>query len=236
MKKIISAFIFSLSISLMSSSCFANDSWSNVGASIGQSIGAGIANSSKGDDAHVIPTEEYKNDTYNAGKIKNIFLTCIVPKGFEQFVEYPYAAQNTDKIVKETLEKKGFKVESFDSVWTKISQENNINLSNLSATNPAEVNKMLSEYIVRNFDATCFVNIWSYRMIPGQASQRAEATLNVVIKDPKLNIDIYSYQRQFIRADLLLAHNDPNDMVKKISNSFVNSFSKKVNNDKSKER
>ena len=67
MKKIISALIFSLSISLMSGSCFANDSWSNVGASIGQSIGSGIANSSKRDDAHVIPTEEYKNDTYNAG-------------------------------------------------------------------------------------------------------------------------------------------------------------------------
>lgn len=101
-------------------------------------------------------------------------------------------------------------------------------------SNPQQAYSAIGDYVKRNFDATCDVKIFSYEMIPGQASMRAEATLDTTFTDVKLGIPIYSYRRQYIRASLLLAPNSPKDMVEKISKIFVNNFAKKVTSDSQK--
>lgn len=75
--------------------------------------------------------------------------------------------------------------------------------------------KIIMDYVNSDYDAICGIKIMTYRMIPGQASNRAEATLDITISDPKLDVTVYSYTRQYIMANLLLAPNSPIDMVKK---------------------
>lgn len=206
--------------------CYA-DSYEDAGYAIGRQIAQNLAK----DEAHVVTTSEYKNDSYNAGKIKKVFVMSVVPQGFEQFVADGNAIARTNQMVVKIMQKKGFQAESMDDVITKISQEQNINLKKILQNDTSQGWKIIMDYVNSHYDAICGIKIMTYRMIPGQASNRAEATLDITISDPKLDVTVYSYTRQYIRANLLLAPNSPIDMVKKISNIFVAHFSDKVKKD-----
>ena len=205
----------------------------DIGYQIGQAMGQS-ASQQQNDSAKTVQTSEYKNENYNAGKIKKILLVCSIPDGFSQFVDDNYAVQNSEQIIQKRLEGKGFTVETMDGIMSKLSQEKNINLYYMVKSDPQQAYSIIGDYVKGNFDATCDVKIFSYEMIPGQASMRAEATLDTTFTDAKLGIPIYSYRRQYIRASLLLAPNSPKDMVEKISRIFVNNFAKKVASDAKK--
>lgn len=206
------------------------DVYTDAGAAIGQAI----ANNMQNDPAKTISTYEYANESYDASNVKKIFLVCDIPQGFEQFIDSPYALAETAQVVSKDLTGKGFEVEDLNSVTTKISQAYNVNLADVYAQDPQKAVELLAAYAKENFDASCAVHIMSYRMIPGQASNRAEATLDIAFTDTKLILPIYAYRRQYIRANTFLAPNQPKDMVEKISKIFVKGFAKKVSSDKEK--
>ena len=78
----------------------------------------------------------------------------------------------------------------------------------------AQIVSMLNSMANTYADATCKVQILSYRMVSWTNSAKVEATLEIILTDQKTGAEIYSYTRQFIRVELLLAPNDPSKIVK----------------------
>lgn len=196
----------------------------------GYQMGQAITRNMFDPSMKTVQTEEYVNPNYNAKNIKTIFLFAMIPDGFNQFIESRHAAENTTAVVEEALRTKGFQVITPQFVVNNMSQ-NGINVNTLD-----ETQLVAAMYAVANqyADATCKVQILSYRMLPWNYTGKAEATLEFTVTDQKNGTEIYSYTRQFIRANLLLAPNDPNKMVKKISKEFADRFGKKVASDQKK--
>ena len=196
----------------------------------GYQMGQAIAQNMFEPSMKTVQTEEYINQNYNTKNIKTIFLFAMIPDGFNQFIESRHAVENTTAIVEQELRTKGFQVITPQFVVNNISQ-NGINVNTLD-----ETQLVAAMYAVANqyADATCKVQILSYRMLSWNYTGKAEATLEFTVTDQKNGTEIYSYTRQFIRANLLLAPNDPNKMVKKISKEFADRFWKKVSDDQKK--
>ena len=187
----------------------------------GYQIGQGIARNMFEPSMRTVPTEEYINQNYNA---KTIFVFSVIPDGFDQFIESRYGVEYTTGLVGQALREKGFEVMMPIPLLKALAEQG----MPVESFDNAQITSILNDMANTYADATCKVKILSYRMIPWNNSAKAEATLEIVVTDQKTGTEIYSYTRQFIRADLPLAPNDPNKMVKKIGSEFANRLAKKV--------
>lgn len=227
-------FMISASCALMLSASSYGIVYADVYSDAGAAIGQAIANNMSFDPAKTVSTEEYVNEDYDASHLKKIFLVCEIPQGFEQFIDSPFAIGSTLQVVNKNLTSRGFEVSDMNEVITKVSQKENVNLAEMFKQDSAQATALLSAYAKENFDAVGMIHLYTYRMIPGQRSNRAEATMEVTFNDAKTETPIYSYRRQYIRANLPLAPNSPESMVKKISNIFAKNLASKVSHDAKK--
>jgi len=228
MKKLLHLFILTgLFLSSMTTQSIVHaDAAYDTGYQIGQAMTQSMFEPSM----KTVQTEEYINTNYNAKNIKTIFVFAMIPDGFNQFIESRHAVEYTTGLVGQSLREKGFDV-MMPIPLLKALAEQGVPVESFDDTQiVSTLNSMANQYA----DATCKVQILSYRMLPWNYTGKAEATLEFTVTDQKNGTEIYSYTRQFIRANLLLAPNDPNKMVKKISKEFADRFGKKVASDQKK--
>lgn len=204
------------------------DSYSD-GYGIGYAIGQAIVRNSIGGNPETIPTEEYKNDAYNAGHVKSIFLYCFIGEDYRPYVEYPDAIRQTTRIFAKRLEKKGFDVITCEDIAAYIAQQKGISVD---AVSTEEITTLALAYARQYVDATCQVHLLAYRMIYWDDQRKADAALDISISDPRNGATIFTYTRETLRADLPLARNSPKDMVEKVADETASKFSKKISADK----
>lgn len=204
------------------------DSYSD-GYGIGYAIGQAIVRNSIGGNPETIPTEEYKNDAYNAGHVKDILLFCYIGNDYRPYVEYPDALRQTTHVFAKRLEKKGFNVITFEDIAAYIANKKGVRVDDLSTE---EIAAFAAAYANQYMDATCIVHILSYRMIYWDGQRKADAALDISIFDPRNGATIFTYTRETLRADLPLARNSPKDMAEKVADETASKFSKKVSADR----
>lgn len=204
------------------------DSYSD-GYGIGYAIGQAIGRSSIGGNPETIPTEEYKNDAYNAGHVKSIFLYCFIGDDYRPYVEYPDAIRQTTQVFANRLKKKGFKIITCEDIAAYIAQQKGVGVN---AVSTKEIADFAIAFAKQYMDATCQVHILAYRMIYWNDQRKADAALDISISDPRNGATIFTYTRETLRADLPLARNSPKDMVEKVADETASKLSKKISADK----
>lgn len=196
----------------------------------GYQVGQAIAQNMFEPSMQTIPTEEYIDPDFNAGNIQTIFFFAMIPRDCAPFIESDHAVTFTTGIMTEGLREKGFKTITPRQIGKTLTQSG----VNVDALDSTQLANMVYTTANRIADATCKVEIISYRMVPWRNTAKAEATLRITVTDQKTGTEIYSYTRQTLRANLPLARNDPSDMIKKISKEFSGHFAKKVAADRKK--